>query len=157
MVNLFKAFLITMVCSAVIGCKPEKMTYPTQSGLNPHEFRFSNYRGHEELVPIFREIFPIGVPRHYVNEIFVVNNGSTNHSGLISELKSNLEVNPTLGFGWGKATDQKILSLNPHSYNVYTGQGDGGYKYQWKVVAFFGSDNTLIEIVARHRLVHHAD
>jgi len=53
-----------------------KVTDPTDPRFNPDEFKFTDYKNPDELVVIYKKIFPIGTSKEFVDRVLVKAGGA---------------------------------------------------------------------------------
>lgn len=70
----FVALLISL--TAIASCNPLKVTDPSDPRFNPDKFRFVDYRSREEKIDAFRNLFPVGTSKEFVDRVLVSSGGS---------------------------------------------------------------------------------
>jgi len=110
------------------------VTDPHDPRFNPERFRFTDYRIREEQAEVYRQMFPVGTSRTYVEEILVHHAGAGAFD-ITGELKkpgykviiyndirgkAYLKGPPALIFLFGK--DGKVVNIETGYINVYPEQ-----------------------------------
>jgi hypothetical protein len=62
---------ILIIAGALFIYRPFKVTDPSDPRFNPDSFSFSDYASGDELDDAFRQIFPIGTPKSFVDQVLV--------------------------------------------------------------------------------------
>lgn len=63
----------------MVFANPFKVTDPAESGFNPDKFSFSDYKSAEELRDAFKKLFPVGVPKQFVDRVLVDAGGASTY------------------------------------------------------------------------------
>lgn len=84
--NTKQKTLVAIAISLIVLVDPFKVTDPLNPAFNPDRFSFRDYSGREELMVVYRALFPIGTPKAEVDRVLMKAGGATCYNA--PEIKS---------------------------------------------------------------------
>lgn len=75
-IGLSLIFICFLAGSYIVMANPFKITDPADPRFDPDSFSFSDYASRDELIHVYKTIFPIGTPKPFVDRVLVTAGGA---------------------------------------------------------------------------------